>query len=130
MAFTASYLPYSRGRYFYYYAATAGAANESLDECLNLSQAFEICDVRLHLSAVHQSTESFVVTMNAGIGTKEYDTVIIDWSAENLQDYVWRPSTTPMIFARGDMLSFLLVKSHVDNGTAGLIVTGWEIARL
>ena len=126
MAFTETYLPWSRNRYFYYYAATAGVATESLDECLNLSHAFEICDVRFHMSAVHQSTESLVVTLDANAGSP-YDVILIDWSAESKQDYIWRPSTTPMIFQRGDMLSFLLLKSHVDNGKAGLIVTGWEI---
>lgn len=126
MAFTETYLPWSRHRYFYYYASTAGSANESLDECLNLSCSFEICDIRFHMSAVHQSTESLIVTMNANAGSP-HDVIIVDWSAEAKQDYVWRPSTTPMIFVRGDILSFLLLKSHVDNGKCGLIVTGWEI---
>jgi len=129
MAFTATYLPYARGRYFYYYTSTTGVANESLDECLNLSQAFEICDVRLHISDVHQSTESFTMTLDANAGSP-HDVVVIDWSAQGKQDYVWRPSTTPMVYTRGDMLSFLLKLSDVNNGKCGLTVTGWEIARL
>jgi len=126
MAFTETFLPYSRQKYFYYYASTVGTAGLTMTETLNLSNAFEICDIRLHISAVHQSTESFVVTLNANAGSP-HDVIIVDWSAESKQDYVWRPSTTPMIFPKGDLLSFVLILSHVDSGKCGLTVTGWEI---
>lgn len=123
MAFTEVFIPNSRHSHFYFYAATAGSADESLSESLDLSCAFELCEVRLHLSAVHASTESFVVTVDA-YGGAAYDTIVDDWSAEGLQDHTWRPSI-PMLCQKGDIITFALAKSAATIGKAGLTVCGW-----
>jgi hypothetical protein len=96
---------------------------------LGLDKAFEICDIRLHLSVIHVSTVDFVVTMSAEQGSNsEHDWVPVSARMSEVSvspNFHWRPSTTPMIFQAGDDLAFEMANSV--GVYWGLTVTGWAI---
>jgi hypothetical protein len=123
MTFSEKYLPVSRQQFFSFFATGSGVMNEAL----GLGKAFEICDIRLHLSVIHVSTVDFIVTLSAGQGSA-YNWVPISARMSEVSvspNFHWRPSTTPMLFLASDDIRFSMANSV---GTVwGLTVTGWAV---
>jgi len=120
MAFTPTYIPYQRQqRFFQFFATGATHLNESLD----LSKPFEICDIRLHLSVAHPSIEYLKARLSAIAGSA-YNVMLVSTLASGTTDIFWQPST-PLVFGLSDQILFSMMNS--TGVVWGLCVTGWHI---
>lgn len=120
MAFTEEYLPYSRMKYFRFFA---DGLNASLDEDFTPTFAYEIKSVSLHLSVAHVSVVDFIVRMSAAQGSA-YNLKLISQAMSDVQDFIWVPDST-QIFNVGNHLNFSMTMS--SNNRYGLIVEGWAV---
>lgn len=125
MSFTATSIPVSRYSFFAYYANGTASLAETFDP----SCAFELQEIRLHLSTGLASVEDFNAYLVAGQTTTAgsvsiYDAILFSYAMQGSTDYIWQPSRT-MYFNRGDTLSLSMYISAANK--FGLTVQGWKI---
>jgi hypothetical protein len=97
------------------YKATASGA---LAQSINISDAFELEEIRLHLDAA-ATQEDFTVTINSSDGTA-YDVNLLTVSMSGTQDIVFRPIRAVPV-SRKDVLD--MAWTNTDAATWGLKVT-------
>ena len=122
--FSAEYLPYSRQRYFTYYATggSAAATNSTMIETFAPSFAFEIDKIHLHLSAVHASVEDFTVHVRHR-SNSYYDHDLLSQAMNGIKDVFYQPSR--LLFHSGDTVHFSMVYSAANH--YGLEISVWAI---
>jgi len=123
MAFTETYLPNSRSKFFQFFAT----GNTTMVEALNLGKAFELADIRLILSAAHPSVTYFTANLSAGQGSA-YNVVLASFLAStltNVTDRVWTPSADKILYQHNDTIQFSMLNSV--GAVWGLVVTGWAV---
>ena len=120
MAFTETYLPYSRYKYFLYYA---DGLNASMEEDFDPDFAFEVHVVKVHLSVVHESIVDFIARLSCNQGSA-YNVTLFSTAMSDLDNWIWEPSV-PYIFASGDHINFSMTMSGANR--FGLTVCGWAI---
>ena len=125
MSFTDKYLPVAKQRYFTFFAtgATAGGAGYKMDEQFNPSFAFMLDKIRLHLSTLLLSTNSFTVLISHHLGGA-YNEVLISLSASCVLDYVYQ-ADPDRYFHLGDTFSCAM-EMGAEN-TYGLEISGWAV---
>ena len=88
MAFTEITIPVSRYGFFAYYATSSSSLAETFDP----SCAFELQEVRIHLSTGHASAEHFNAYMvagqaNAAGSVSIYDAMLFSYAINGSTDY-------------------------------------------
>ncbi|RJX19019.1 MAG: hypothetical protein C4575_09595 [Desulforudis sp.] len=121
MSFTKTRLPVGRYEFFQFFAEGSAAA---MDESLAPGCAFELADIRLHLSVLHASAEYFRAYVSAVQGSA-YNGGFISQLMSTVSDLYWSPSA-PMLFQRGDQVRFTMNLSSAN--VWGLTVSGWSVA--
>lgn len=119
MSFTAKYIPYSRQKWFTYYASAAA----SMSEDFNPGFAYELESVRLHLSTAHASVVDFNAVVSAAQGSR-YDLLLFSQAMNGVKDLLWQP-TRPYIFDYNDHIDFSMIMSAANN--YGLTIVGWAV---
>lgn len=122
MSFESKTLPVARMTYNTYYASQA-VAGGSMFEDLNLSHAFELDKIYLHMSGLHVSVEGFTVVLSHHMGSY-FNEKLLSQAMLGLQDVIYQPSRTIHLHY-GDTLHFSLVAS--TSNFWGLEVSGWAI---
>jgi hypothetical protein len=126
MAFTEKYLPVAKQRYFTFFASDGDAAaawNDTMDEQFSPDFAFILDKVRLHLSTVHVSVVSFVVTVSHHIDSA-YNEILISQAMNGVKDVVYQADPN-RYFHQGDTLSCAMAMSAAN--VYGLEISGWAI---
>jgi hypothetical protein len=126
MAFTEKMLPYSRLKHFQFFATDgdeAVAPDVEFVESMSPSYAYELGEIRLHLSTAHASVVDFMVTISNHMGSM-YNQNILSQAMVGVQD-VFLQLDPPIILHSADTIDFSLVMSAVN--TYGLKVSGWAI---
>jgi len=122
MAFSFFNLPVSRQK-FKYMEQTLSAL---LSDTILLSCAFELADIRVHMSDVHPSAEYLRVYLSHPDGAI-YGGKIISQIMNASVDFWWQPQTSrAFVLPSGTGIFFSMILS----GTAtnyGIIVSGWAI---
>jgi len=128
MSFISKYLPVSKHRYFSFFATDGNPIavwDSVLDEQFDPSYAFILDKIRLHLSTVHISIVSFVVTLSHHIDSA-YNEIIISQAMLGVHDLLYQ-ADPPRFFHPGDTLSIAMNMSAAN--TYGLEITGWAITQ-
>ena len=93
--------------------ATGAAA---LDETLTPTSAFQIEEIRLHLSAPCTVAEDLTIQLDSGTAAV-YDTTIVQQNMNGVQDLLWQPPR-PILFNNGDEIDITF--PNTGNATWGL----------
>lgn len=120
MAFTTTYLPFTRYKYFLYYA---DGLNTNLEENLTPAFAFEIHNVKLHLSVVHASIVDFIIRLSSHQNSA-HNVTLLSVAMSDLDNYIWEPSV-PYVFHSADTINFSMDCANANR--FGLTVCGWAI---
>jgi hypothetical protein len=120
MAFTESFLPYSRSKYFRFFV---DGLNASMEENFIPSFGSELKAVSLHLSIAHVSIVDFIIRLSSTRGSA-YNLKLISQAMLGVQDFIWTPGST-QLFEMGDTLNFSMTMSGANR--YGLLVEGWAV---
>lgn len=120
MAFTEKYLPYSRTKYFSFFA---DGLNVSMEENFTPDFDYEVKSITLHLSVVHVSVVDFIVRLSSIQGSA-YNLKLISQAMNGVQDFIWTPDST-QIYYIGDHLNFSMTMSGANR--YGLLIEGWAV---
>jgi len=126
MAFTEKFLPVSKHKYFTFFASdgnSAAAWDETMDEQFAPSWPFTLDKIRLHLSTVHISVVSFVVTFSHHIDSA-YNEILISQAMVGVKDVLFQAEPN-RLFHYQDTFSIAMAMSATN--TYGLEVSGWQI---
>jgi hypothetical protein len=93
--------------------ATGAAA---LDEAMVPTSAYQIEEIRLHLSVPCAVAEDLTIQLDSGVGAA-YDTTFVQQNMNGVQNVVWQPSR-PLLFNNGDELDITF--PNTGNATWGL----------
>lgn len=122
MAFTETYLPVARHKHFSFFATgDASAVNEEF----NPDFPFILDTIRLALSSVHASAESFVAITSAAQGSV-FNFTMVSAAMVGIDSALYFPSR-PLYFALSDCIQFSMVMSAAN--VYGIEVTGWAITQ-
>ena len=128
MTFESKYLPVSRHRYFSFFATDGNpiaAWDETMDEQFSPSYAFILDKIRLHLSTVHVSIVSFIVTLSHHIDSA-YNEIMISQAMLGVRDLLYQ-AHPPRFFHLGDTLSIAMPMSAAN--VYGIEISGWAITQ-
>lgn len=120
MAFTETFLPYSRHKYFRFFS---DGLNTSMEENLTPDFGYEIKTVALHLSVVHVSIVDFIIRLSS-YRESAHNQTILSQAMLGIKDFIWTPGSI-LLFEIGDHLNFSMTMSNVNR--FGLLVEGWAI---
>ena len=95
------------------FRATGAAA---IDHTLSPPTAFQIEEIRLHLSAAGGAVEDLTVVLDSGVAAA-YDVVLLTQAMETVSDVVWQP-TRPLIFSADDEID--IAYTNTNTRTWGL----------
>lgn len=95
------------------FRATGAAA---ISETLAPTTAFQIEEIRLHLSAAGATPENLTVTLDSDAAAA-YDARFLTQDMNAIQDVVWQP-TRPLVFSNGDEID--IAYANTDTRTWGL----------
>jgi len=93
--------------------ATGAAA---VDVTLSPGIAFQVEEIRIHLSAVGGAAENLVVASDSGV-LAAYDTTFLTQDMAAVQDIVWQP-TRPLLFSANDEID--ITYANTNTRTYGL----------
>ena len=124
MSFDSEKMPYARLDYRLFFASQA-AAGGSMFEDINLSYAFELDRIRLHMSGAHGSVEDFTVVLSHHRGSY-FNQNILSQAMNGVQDVLYQ-ADPPARINRGDTIHFSMVASAANPW--GLEVSGWAITQ-
>lgn len=122
MSFTIEYLPVERYRHFSFFATSTS----SMDESFAPGFDFELAEIRLHLSTVHVSVIDIIARVSHHLGSM-YDNLILSVAMLGVQDYIYTPFPSQMIWHYQDTINISMVMS--DTNTFGLEVNGWAVTQ-
>jgi hypothetical protein len=122
MAFSFYNLPVSRQRFKY----MEQALSMNISDTLSFSCAFELIDIRVHMSAVHPSAEYLRVYLSHPDGA-EYGLKIISQIMNASTEVWWQPQTSRAFILPSGAGIFFSMLCSVTATNYGIIVSGWAI---
>lgn len=84
--------------------------------------AFQIEEIRVHLSAAGGAVENLTITLDSGVGAA-YDTVLLTQAMNAVTDLVWQPPR-PYIFSRGDEIDIAYANTNTRTYGIEVIFSG------
>jgi hypothetical protein len=125
MAFSKKYIPYSRAKYFTFFADGDGAA-ANMDEDIDFSgKPFELAGIRVTFSGVCSADiylRGYIDSPQSTHSTR-YDGYFFSYALSNSIFYQWQPSVAPMLFQASDVVTISCITDNVFSVTAW----GWAV---
>lgn len=125
MAFTEKYIPYSRDKYFTFYADGDGAA-ATMDEDIDFGgKAFELAGIRVAFSGVCSADIYLRIYLDSPQSTHStrYDGYIYSYALSNSTWHMWQPSIAPLLFQASDVVTI----SCITDNEYSITAWGWAV---
>jgi hypothetical protein len=87
--------------------------------------AYEIAELKVHLSAAPSTSENLVITCDSGLSAA-YDTIVLSKDLQSIANYIWVPDQ-PIRFSASDLLVFTY--TNTDTKTIGIQISCRRIAK-
>ena len=92
---------------------TGAAPGGNIDETLAPGVAFQIEEIRLHLSG-DGGANIFTVTLDSDAHAAAYDTLLVSQNTNGMTDFVYQPDR-PHMFSAGDALDFAWTNGNAET---------------